>query len=93
MLTDHKPGEWFKSTFSGQGGNCVETRWKKSTFSGQGGDCVETILNSVGGVDVRDSKDPNGATLSFTPAEWRAFIGGAKDGEFDLPPASSETTH
>lgn len=24
-------------------------------------------------------------TLVFTPSEWRAFIAGAKDGEFDTP--------
>jgi hypothetical protein len=32
---------------------------------------------------VRDSKNPNGPALIFTPAEWDAFVGGAKDGEFD----------
>jgi hypothetical protein len=26
----------------------------------------------------------DGGTLIFTRAEWDAFIGGAKDGEFDL---------
>lgn len=35
-------------------------------------------------VAVRDSKDPAGPVLTFTPAEWTAFIAGAKDGEFDL---------
>ncbi|MFB9727258.1 DUF397 domain-containing protein [Haloechinothrix salitolerans] len=24
-------------------------------------------------------------TLIFTPSEWRAFVAGAKDGEFDTP--------
>jgi hypothetical protein len=37
-----------------------------------------------GVVAVRDSKDPAGPALVFTPAEWDAFVGGAKDGEFDL---------
>ena len=32
---------------------------------------------------VRDSKDPSGAALVCTPDEWDAFVGGAKDGEFD----------
>jgi Domain of unknown function (DUF397) len=32
---------------------------------------------------VRDSKDPAGGVLVFTRAEWLAFLGGAKDGEFD----------
>ena len=34
---------------------------------------------------VRDAKNPAGPALIFTPAEWDAFVGGAKDGEFDLP--------
>ncbi|MEV6149784.1 DUF397 domain-containing protein [Nonomuraea sp. NPDC052129] len=32
---------------------------------------------------MRDSKDPDGPVLSFTPDEWRAFTAGVKDGEFD----------
>ncbi len=36
------------------------------------------------GIAVRDSKDPGGPVLDFTPAEWRAFIAGVRDGEFDL---------
>jgi hypothetical protein len=59
--------------------------WKKSSFSnGNGGNnCVEVaFLEAV--VAVRDSKDPSGPALSFTAAEWDAFVGGAKDGEFDI---------
>jgi hypothetical protein len=33
---------------------------------------------------VRDSKDPAGPMLTFTPDEWTAFIAGAKIGEFNL---------
>lgn len=32
---------------------------------------------------MRDSKHPEGPVLYFTEAEWDAFIGGVKDGEFD----------
>jgi hypothetical protein len=32
---------------------------------------------------MRDSKNPDGPVLYFTEAEWDAFIGGVKDGEFD----------
>ena len=58
--------------------------WVKSTHSGPDSDnCVEVAF--VGEViAVRDSKNPDGAALIFTPAEWDAFVGGAKDGEFDL---------
>jgi hypothetical protein len=34
-------------------------------------------------IALRDSKNPSGAALIFTPDEWVAFIEGAKDGEFD----------
>jgi len=59
--------------------------WRKSSYSGgNGGNCVEVAANLPGIVAVRDSKNPHGGTLVFTPEEWRAFIGGARDGEFDL---------
>jgi len=34
---------------------------------------------------MRDSKNPDGPVLAFTPEEWEAFTLGVKDGEFDLP--------
>jgi Domain of unknown function (DUF397) len=58
--------------------------WRKSSFSGNQGACVEIAELSDGGRAVRDSKDPNGAKLVFTHAEWAAFLDGAKGGEFDL---------
>ncbi|MEV0352958.1 DUF397 domain-containing protein [Nonomuraea sp. NPDC050680] len=58
--------------------------WRKSSRSGSnGGQCVEVASNIPGIVAVRDSKDRGGPVLTFTPDEWRAFLGGAKDGEFD----------
>ncbi|MFY1586333.1 DUF397 domain-containing protein [Micromonospora sp. WMMD734] len=51
-------------------------RWRKSTRSGSnGGDCVEVADNLPGLVAVRDSKDPHGPTLTFTPAAWVSFTG------------------
>jgi len=35
-------------------------------------------------IAVRDSKDREGPVLFFTHGEWAAFVGGTKDGEFDL---------
>ena len=58
-------------------------RWRKSRHSSSA-NCVEVRLRT-GRIEVRDSKDPHGAVLQYTPAEWDAFIAGAKDGEFDLP--------
>jgi hypothetical protein len=59
--------------------------WHKSMRSGgNGGDCVEVAVNLPGIVAVRDTKDREGAALIFTHAEWVAFLGGVRDGEFDL---------
>jgi hypothetical protein len=35
-------------------------------------------------IGVRNSADPHGPILVFTESEWDAFVGGAKDGEFDI---------
>ena len=59
--------------------------WHKSTRSGgNGGDCVEVAINLPGIVAVRDTKHRDRDALVFTHAEWIAFIGGVRDGEFDL---------
>lgn len=59
--------------------------WRKSSWSaGNGGDCVEVARNLPSAVAVRDSKDPEGPKLVFTPEEWRAFTAGVTSGEFDL---------
>ena len=58
--------------------------FQKSSRSGPNCDnCVEVAFVD-GAIAVRDSKNPTGPTLIFTPDEWDAFVGGAKDGEFDL---------
>lgn len=49
--------------------------WRKSVRSGSsGGDCVEVADNLPGIVAVRDSKDPDGPVLTFTPRAWRDFL-------------------
>jgi Domain of unknown function (DUF397) len=60
----------------------VDLSWRKSARSGVNG-CVEVALDG-GQVAVRDSKDRQGPVLMFTAHEWEAFLGGARDGEFEL---------
>lgn len=57
--------------------------WRKSSASAAGDNCVEVADLPSGGRAVRDSKDPSGPQLLFTPGEWDAFITGVKGGEFD----------
>ena len=58
--------------------------YKESSYCGNGG-CVQVAPLPDGGVAVRDSKDERRPPHTYTAAEWRAFIAGAKDGEFDYP--------
>jgi hypothetical protein len=70
--------DWRKSSYSGSdGGNCVEVGypWRKSSHSSeQGGACVEVAAHPAA-VHVRDSKDPDGPVLTFSPTQWTAFTG------------------
>ena len=74
---------WRKSSYSTTNGDCVEV-WRKSSRSTYNGNCVEYNGNCVevgdghggcGMVHVRDSKNPSGPSLSFSPDEWAAFLG------------------
>jgi hypothetical protein len=65
------------------GGQGSALRWIKSSLSFANSNCVEVASMPDGGIGVRDSKDPGGPVLRFTPDEWHAFLGGARNGEFD----------
>jgi hypothetical protein len=59
------------------------TPWIKASRSGSGGSCVQ-LRTREDGVEVRDSKaGESGPVLRFTPAEFAAFLDGARNGEFD----------
>jgi Domain of unknown function (DUF397) len=57
--------------------------WIKSSLSFSNSNCVEVASLPDGVIGVRDSKDPEGSVLRFTPGEWHAFLGGARNGEFN----------
>ncbi|MGW0505942.1 DUF397 domain-containing protein [Micromonospora sp. NPDC003241] len=49
-------------------------QWRKSSRSGNQGACVEVADELPGGdVGVRDSKDPTGPVLTFSPTSWSTF--------------------
>ncbi|GAB3157894.1 hypothetical protein GCM10027290_59930 [Micromonospora sonneratiae] len=50
--------------------------WRKSTYSGDQGACVE-VAPVADTIAVRDSKDPSGPVLQFSPAAWTAFASAA----------------
>ena len=59
-----------------------EHPWIKASMSSNSGNCVQMRRAHGGGVDVRDSKDPDGPVLHFTRAEFAAWLDGATKGEF-----------
>ena len=62
--------------------------WRISTRSANGGgQCVEAgpLGDGSGRVAVRHSRRPGAEVIVYTRAEWEAFVGGVKDGEFDFP--------
>ncbi|MFG3284828.1 DUF397 domain-containing protein [Streptomyces sp. NPDC048111] len=58
-------------------------RWFTSSYSNNGGQCVEVAANLVpthGVVPVRDSKNPDGPTLTLSVHAFTALIELAKQG-------------
>lgn len=56
-----------------------DLKWRKATYSStNGGACIE-VGETGRSVAVRDSKDPEGPKLGFTPKTWQAFTAGIKN--------------
>ncbi|RPK65307.1 hypothetical protein EES43_08380 [Streptomyces sp. ADI96-02] len=60
---------WFTSSYSANGGNCVEV--------------AANLVASRGIVPVRDSKDRSGPVLSLPAAAFADFVAGVRTGGFD----------
>ncbi|MFD3687884.1 DUF397 domain-containing protein [Nocardiopsis sp. NPDC058631] len=72
---------WFKSSYSGSQGDCVEvahtpTSFHKSSYSSGANNCVEVSEGST--TSVRDTQNRDQGTLAFGPGEWRAFLSTAE---------------
>jgi len=65
------------------GGRQASPAWIKSSLSLANGNCVEVAGLDGDRIGVRNSRDITGPVLRFTPDEWRAFLGGVRNGEFD----------
>lgn len=59
-----------------------EFSFRASSFCATGG-CVEVAMLPDGRVAVRDGKDRERPAQVYTAAEWKAFVAGVKNGEFD----------
>lgn len=57
--------------------------WRKSSACSEANNCVEVRVYRDQ-VQVRDSKEPSGASLSFTVEEWEAFLSGVALGDFGV---------
>lgn len=58
---------WFKSSYSSNGGECVEV--------------AANLVTSHGVVPVRDSKNPAGPVLTVSSRAWAQFVDLARDTE------------
>lgn len=67
MTTETTTQQWVKSSYSDNGGSCVE--WAPRTAS------------TTGIVPVRDSKNTTGPVLSIPAAAFSAFVTGVKSGD------------
>ena len=61
--------------------SACESTWRTAKRC-DNGQCVE--IGTIGNfVLVRSSADPDGTNLTMGCSEWREFVAGVKDGEFD----------
>lgn len=53
-------------------------RWYKSSYSSDsGGECLEAAHDTTDTIHLRDSKTPDGPTLTISGEAWSAFLSGS----------------
>ncbi|MFF3552614.1 DUF397 domain-containing protein [Streptomyces tsukubensis] len=67
MTTTTESPRWFTSSYSNNGGTCVEV--------------AANLAISHGVVPVRDSKNPTGPVLAVSAGVFAAFVSGVKAGD------------
>ncbi|WP_049566990.1 DUF397 domain-containing protein [Streptomyces sp. SBT349] len=65
----HGVANWFTSSYSGNGVNCVEV--------------ADLTGTAYGGVAVRDSKERSGPALLVSPGSFAAFVADVREGRYD----------
>jgi len=61
----------------------LDATWRKSSYSSNNGSCVEVRRLPAAAVEVRDTKDRGGPSLTFSAESWQAFVASVHNGEFD----------
>jgi hypothetical protein len=64
--------------------NFRDNEFKLSSYTGIDRYACVMVARRPDVIGVRHSRDAGKTTLEFTPDEWKAFIQGVKDGEFDI---------
>ena len=64
----------------------LHSMWRRSSHSGANGDCVEVARPVPGLIAVRDSKDPGGPRLAFTPGQWTTFTTAVRENASSMQP-------
>lgn len=57
-------------------------QWRRSSRSYGTGDCIEVAAPFGKRIAVRDSKNTHGAVLTFSSAQWNAFVAEVRTGKF-----------
>ncbi|WP_329180405.1 DUF397 domain-containing protein [Streptomyces sp. NBC_01477] len=82
MAGQRHPKDQGKHLLGAHGAGGLAVAWQKSTYSNHQSACVEVGNFGQETVGFRDSKDPEGAVLTFDRSEVRAFVAAVAAGEF-----------